>query len=202
MNDDGNVQVLQMPMPFYQCPSDPYTGLTRVEDFLTERHRSRVLHYFAVAGPFRHSEPFFEPGVMCNGHDCCPHLGAFWNDSNTRLRQIKDGLSKTSFVSEVWGRKAPNHDSGETSRGIGWHNQTYYDFQPNYRQECPNGRLKCAEMHRPNSFHPSGVQAAFGDGSVHFFSNDIELVILQAFATIDGDTSLLDRLRRRLAKGW
>lgn len=203
--DDGNVSVLQMEMPFYQCPSDPYRGLTRVEDFLTERHRSRIMHYYAVAGAFRHSDPFYDPGVMCNGHDCCQHLGTFYNDSNTRLRKIRDGLSKTSFVSEVWGRKARNHDSGEPSRGIGWHNQTYYDILPNVRIRCPNtdsDSLQCAEPHRPNSFHPAGVDAVFGDGSVHLIPNEIDMKIYQGYATINGDDNLDERLRELLSKGW
>ncbi|MEM7312654.1 MAG: DUF1559 domain-containing protein [Planctomycetota bacterium] len=199
---DGNVEVLQMEMPFYQCPSDPYTGLTQVEDFLTERHRSRLIHYFAVAGPMRHSDPFFEESRKCNGHDCCPHLGPFYNDSNTRLRQITDGLSKTAFISEVWGRYTRNHDSGDTSRGIGWHNQTYYVATPNVRIECPNGNDKCAHLWDPNSFHPSGIHAVFGDGSVHFNANDIDLNVFQARATIDGDDNLEERIRQKLLKGW
>lgn len=202
MNDDGNVAVLQMEMPWYQCPSDPYFGLTRVEDFLTERHRSRIMHYFAVAGPFRHSAPFFEPTVRCNSHDCCPHLGAFYNDSRTEIRQITDGLSNTALVSEVWGRHAPDHDSERTSRGIGWHNQTYYVAPPNQRIYCPDDEEECAHTWDPNSFHPGGVHVAFGDARAAFVVNDIELEVFQTFATIDADSNLENRLREKLASGW
>ena len=202
MHDAGNVAVLQMEMPWYQCPSDPYHGLTRVEDFLTEQHRSRIMHYFAVAGPFRHSDPFFEPQRKCNGHDCCPHLGAFYNDSNTRLKQITDGLSRTAFVSEVWARHAPDHDSEKTSRGIGWHNQTYYVDQPNVRVECPGGDEECARTWNPNSFHPGGIHVLFGDAGVRFAANDIDLSVFQSMATIDGDDNLIQRIRDKLAQGW
>ncbi len=202
MLDDGNVRVLQMPMPWYQCPSDPYPGLTRPESFHSEQHKSRIMHYFAVAGPFRHAEPLHEPERKCNTADCCPHLGPFYNDSNTRLQQITDGLSHTAFVSEVWARHAPFHDSEKTSRGIGWHNQTYYVDVPNARIHCPGGDEDCAHTWNPNSFHPGGIHALFGDGGVRFIANDIELTVFQTFATIDGDDHLIDRLRDKLAAGW
>ena len=203
MHDEGNVSVLQMEMPWYQCPSDEFNGLTHVEDFLTEQHRSRIMHYFAVAGPFRHSEPFFEPERKCNGHDCCPHLGAFYNDSNTPLRKITDGLSKTAFVSEVWARHAPFHDSGKTSRGIGWHNQTYYVEQPNTRRICVNSDDEaCVGTWNPNSFHPGGIHALFGDNSVRFLADDINYGVFQSYATIDGDDNLISRIREKLARGW
>jgi len=202
MNSPANVEVLQMEMAFYQCPSDPYDGLTRAESFHEERHRSRLMHYFAVAGAFHGGGPLNEPERKCNTSACCPHLGTFWNDSNTRLRQIRDGLSKTSFVSEVWGRFSPNHDTEHTSRGIGWHNQTYYEIAPNVRLDCGNGKLDCAHTWFPNSFHPGGFQAVYGDGSVHFIGDSIELPILQGIATIDGDVNLTEQLRERLQEGW
>ena len=199
--DPATRSVLQMEMPFYQCPSDPYHGLTRVEDFLTDEHRSRIMHYFAVAGPMRHSEPFFEEGRRCNGHDCCPHLGPFYNDSNTRFAQITDGLSHTALISEVWGRSTPDHSVG-TSRGIGWHNQTYIEVQPNRRRDCDLGPQRCAVMHHPNSFHPGGIHMGMGDASARFVADDVDLTVFQAFATIDGDDDLINRIREKLAKGW
>ncbi len=65
--DDGNVRVLQSPMPDYQCPSDPFKGLTNREDWHTDdRDRSRIMHYFAVAGARAHPELFGEPTARCN----------------------------------------------------------------------------------------------------------------------------------------
>jgi prepilin-type N-terminal cleavage/methylation domain-containing protein len=202
MTDDGNVSVLQMEMPWYQCPSDPYHGLTRVESFLTSKHPSRLMHYFAVAGPFRNNAPFNEPTARCNSSDCCPNLGPFYNDSSVRFRQITDGMSKTAMVSEVWGRHAPHHDSNRTSRGIGWHNQTYYVASPNVRIECPNGDLACAETWNPNSFHSGGIYVVYGDGGTRFIADQIEFDLFQALATINGDEGLLEQLREKLSRGW
>lgn len=202
MNDDENVAVLQMPMPWYQCPSDNYDGLTRAEPFHTERHPSRLMHYFAVAGPMRHADPFFDPARRCNSHDCCPHLGPFYNDSNIPLRKITDGMSKTALVSEVWGRFSPNHDSDHTSRGIGWHNQTYYVDTPNKRIDCGDGRIECAHTWNPNSFHVGGVYAVLGDASARFLANDIDIEAFQSLSTIAGDDNLLVQIHEKLLRGW
>lgn len=202
MMDDGNVEVLQMEMPFYQCPSDPYNGLTIAEPHQSEQHRSRLMNYFAVAGPLKGGEPFSDSDAPCNNSDCCIHLGPFYNDSNTRLKEFRDGLSKTSMVSEVWGRDTAEHIPDQTSRGIGWHNQTYYAELPNFRFECERSHQDCAYMWFPNSFHPGGINAVFGDGSVHFISNDVSPSIFSGFATLDGDDRLVERLRERFRRGW
>lgn len=169
----NNLIVAQMELPLYLCPSDPYHGLTVGEP----RWQSRIQHYFAVAGPDENNWTPFHDGP-CEHFHCCKHKGTFYNDSKVRAAQVRDGLSKTALVCEVWGRLSENHDAeNEDSRGMLFHNQVYFIDKPNSRREVP---------WRANSFHPGGVHMAIGDGSVHFASDDITLEVFQGFSTIDG----------------
>jgi prepilin-type N-terminal cleavage/methylation domain-containing protein len=203
-DDDGNVQIMQSEMPYYQCPSDPFKGLTNREVYHSDdRHKSRIMHYFAVAGPFQGGALFSEPTARCNYGDCCPHLGAFYNDSRIRPRHMVDGLSKTAMVAEVWGRQTENHEEGDVGRGMAYHNQVYFQVTPNTRTlGCPDGGSDCAGVWFANSFHPGGIGAVFADGAVHFIPDDIELGVFQGYATIRGDNNLEERLRQRLARGF
>ncbi len=174
-----NAEIMKMTFPMFLCPSDPYRGLVTADASGTGADQSRILHYYAVAGP---EEINFQdhPDAPCNGiHHCCKHDGVFYNDSKVRLAQITDGASNTALVCEVWGRTTENHDSpSEISRGMAWHNQVYFNFTPNSAQFSP---------WKANSFHPGGVHAVFGDGSVQFISEVIELDVFQAMASIAGE---------------
>ncbi len=169
----GNLEVAQKELSLFRCPTDPYYGLTVGEP----RWQSRIQHYFAVAGPNEVNwTPF--PDGPCDHFHCCRHEGPFYNDSRVRVGQIRDGLSKTAFVCEVWGRKTERHDSPEEdSRGMLFHNQVYFRFPPNANHDVP---------WRASSFHPGGVHMAMGDGSALFIADDIELEIFQSFSTING----------------
>lgn len=174
-----NIRVSQISFPMYLCPSDPYRGLT-VGYYQVQ---SRIQHYYAVAGPVETNwTP--HPDGPCDHFHCCVHDGAFYNDSRVRFAQIKDGLSHTALVCEVWGRTHADHsDPDVDSRGMGYHNQVYLIDQPNHRHEVP---------WRANSFHPGGVHFVLGDGSVHFAADAIDLDVFQGLATIAGREVLGD----------
>ena len=108
----------------------------------------------------------------------------FYNDSQTQIRDIRDGVSNTAMICEVWGRKYSNHVAsgsapygGESSRGMNLHTAVYFDYTPNSTQHNP---------WKANSFHTGGVNCVFADGSVHFISDTIDLRIFRALATIAG----------------
>ncbi len=180
----GNSAVMKMQIPMFLCPSDPYKGLTVLGWAGDGRDQSRILHYYAVAGPREgNTTPF--PDGACNYSHCCKHDGAFYNDSRVRLKQIRDGTTHTALVCEVWGRKTRNHISNprvpggttEQSRGMAFHTQVYFDFTPNSTRRDP---------WKPNSFHVGGVHVLLADGSVHFKQDTIDLDAWQALASING----------------
>ncbi len=172
-----NVEIMQMLIPIFLCPSDPYRGLTVGEP----RWQSRIQHYFAVAGPNENNwTP--HPDGPCEHFHCCVHDGVFYNDSRTRMAQITDGASHTALVCEVWGRTSVDHDEpDEDSRGMGFHNQVYLIDQPNSRHNVP---------WRANSFHPGGVHMSLADGSVLFVADSVVLEVFQTYATIAGAEAL------------
>ena len=78
------------------------------------------------------------------------------------------------------------------------HSLVYFDTPPNYfvvpTNNCPPHK---PNPWKPNSFHAGGVQVAFGDGSVHFVGDYIDLGVFKAISTISGgevvDASKLGR---------
>ena len=182
-----NVEVMQAEYPMYLCPSDPYRGLTTTWGGGDES-RGRILHYFAVHGSNEGSRLSHPDGTSCGtyGH-CNGHDGMFFNDSATRIGDILDGTSNTAMICEVWGRKYKNHKTppssdpdyrgGESSRGMHVHTAVYFDYTPNSYRWNP---------WHANSFHPGGVNCLFGDGSVHFIMDTIDLETFKAISTIAG----------------
>ena len=187
-----NQEVMKMKFPFLLCPSDPYHGLVTDWGPPDGANTARIMHYFAVMGSNEYSEMPHKDGVVVNWQDgagshCNANDGVFYNDSSTRLDDIKDGTTNTAMLCEVWGRSYADHKDPATpppgmpafegSRGMNLHTYVYFDWTPNSARYNP---------WKANSFHPGGVHVAFADGSIHFITNDIELDAFQALASIAG----------------
>jgi prepilin-type N-terminal cleavage/methylation domain-containing protein/prepilin-type processing-associated H-X9-DG protein len=72
----------------------------------------------------------------------------------------------------------PNNTGMPTNAGVPWPTATISQGD----QAGPNDE--------PFSFHPGGVNALFGDGSVHFIKNSINLVSFRSLLTINGGETL------------
>ncbi len=183
-SDPNNVLVMQMKIPDFFCPADPYTGLTTVWGL---GGRARINHYYAVSGSDENSTLPHPDGTTSYPH-CNAHNGMFFNDSRTAAKNIRDGLSHTAMVCETWGRTTISHIDGdssgttglEISRGMNLHNVVYFDWTPNSNHTNP---------WKANSFHSGGVHVAFADGSVRFIHNTVSLDVFRAMATIRGGES-------------
>ena len=169
----NNQTVMQMKIPGFQCPSDPYTELTTNWGSGGTKNRARIQHYFAVNGSIEASNMAHPDGTVSYSH-CNANDGMFFNDSRMPMSSITDGLSNTAALCEVWGRTAIG---ASDSRGMNLHSAVYFDWTPNSNRSNP---------WKPNSFHQGGVHVAFADGSVHFVRNNITKAIFQALATIQG----------------
>jgi prepilin-type N-terminal cleavage/methylation domain-containing protein len=192
----NNQTVMKRLFPVFLCPSDPYTGLTTPWGPQDQTNVARICHYFAVAGsnefsalPHPNGAVNYVGGVPyghCNAND-----GIFYNDSKTRIEDVRDGVSKTAMFFESWGRIWPNHvpparippgyPNIESSRGMNLHTVVYLDWTPNSNHTNP---------WKTNSFHPGGVHSAFADGSIHFVSDTISLPTLKALSTRNGKEPL------------
>jgi prepilin-type N-terminal cleavage/methylation domain-containing protein len=184
----NNVQVMQMPFAMFLCPSDPYRGLTTPWGAGGDTNRSNIIHYYAVHGDNENSLLPHPDKTSCGNYGHCnAHNGIFFNDSAVKIAEVRDGLSNTALLCEVWGRCWPEHSVGnpippgfpnyESSRGMNLHTAVYFDWPPNSYHMNP--------WHAA-SFHPGGVMAAYADGSLHFIPDTIDMTIFRGMATRAG----------------
>lgn len=176
----GNVTVMRMRIPPYQCPSNTFDGLSQPWNSVPE-DVTRVMHYFAVSG----SEEFPSltwSGLTISDLHCQPYNGMFFNDSSVGPQHISDGLTNTAMMCEVWGW-TPTSGSPPEARGLNLHATAYLDHAPNSDRSTP---------WYPNSFHTGGVHMGMADGSVRFISNNIHLPTLQALGSVQGSEIVSD----------
>jgi prepilin-type processing-associated H-X9-DG protein len=182
----NNQTIMKMQFSFFFCPSDPYRGLTTPWGPPDETNEARICEYYAVAGSTEPSTMKHPNGAITYGH-CNANDGIFFNDSTTRIEDIKDGTSNTAMFCESWGRSFPTHvapavilpgyPSQESSRGMNLHTAVYFDWTPNSTHINP---------WKPNSFHRGGLNIALADGSVRFVTDGVDLTTFKALSTIAG----------------
>jgi prepilin-type N-terminal cleavage/methylation domain-containing protein/prepilin-type processing-associated H-X9-DG protein len=140
--------------------------------------------------------------------------GAFVLEVGRQLREFTDGLSNTAVGSEVLaGQDVPKNAGGPhhyDSRGVWYvgfgggaiyqHRFTPNASNPDYfshyatclpgipeNMPCSTGAQDVGEEYvSARSKHPGGVNVLFGDGRVEFTSDDVDLVVWQASATVAG----------------
>jgi type II secretory pathway pseudopilin PulG len=182
----GNRTVMQAAIPAFLCPSDPYRGLTTAWGSGGANNRAHTMHYFAVAGSVENSRVAHADGTLTDYGHCNANDGMFFNDSFVTPAHVRDGLSNTAMLCEVWGRSYPDHATpspipagfaAESSRAMNLHAVVYFDWTPNSNRRNP---------WKANSFHVGGVQAAFGDGAVRFVGDTVSPAVFTAIATIAG----------------
>lgn len=106
--------------------------------------------------------------------------GVFFLNSHVRLKEVSDGMSNTIFLGEKW---VDNVDFGwlsgtrSTLRNAG---TSFLDGR--YRAGPPVWGGTLAEVGGFASAHLEGVQFAFGDGSVRFLHDSVDLKLLQQLA--------------------
>lgn len=178
-------------LPAFRCPSDPANNTFIVEEAASPGTVIATLatgNYIGVFG----SEELDDCETVPAG-SACKSTGLFYHNSNTRFRDITDGLSQTLFAGE---RK--------TDVNFGWHS-TWAGVVPGGlvpEGTVPTGgerTFACvlgATDHVPNdpaahfddfsSHHVGGAQFVFGDGRVRFISENIDLGVYRALSSIKG----------------
>jgi prepilin-type N-terminal cleavage/methylation domain-containing protein len=131
--------------------------------------------------------------------------GLFGNNHPIGIKDVTDGLSNTLAISELKYR-LPSADgpSFQDTRGTwsyGTMGGNIFSAQTGPNSAVPDGvwgcrnflplKMPCIQSGSPyaamyaaaRGYHPSGVQAALGDGSVRFFSDNIELAAWQGLGS-------------------
>jgi prepilin-type N-terminal cleavage/methylation domain-containing protein/prepilin-type processing-associated H-X9-DG protein len=100
-----------------------------------------------------------------------------WVYRHVKLKDVSDGTSNTFMLFEcsgrpdAWGKGGIlEHEKGSVS-GSGWANDlSWFDIH----DECGGGQMiNCHNNNEIYSFHNTGANFVFGDGSVHFIQESI-----------------------------
>jgi prepilin-type N-terminal cleavage/methylation domain-containing protein/prepilin-type processing-associated H-X9-DG protein len=188
ISDPANAQVRVTVLPILVCPTEDKTGTYTVVDGtgtpICDVARSS---YVAMNG------------VLGVSSDAFDNNGAFLRNRALRIADIRDGLSNTLFVGERSSDMSNPTWTGAVTNGV----------VPAQRYPSPADQLANAEAasalvlshgsrdHLPNnplvfdadataSFHVSGVNFLFGDGSVHSITNSISGAVYEALLTRAG----------------
>ncbi|QDV19315.1 putative major pilin subunit [Gimesia panareensis] len=134
--------------------------------------------------------------------------GVFGNNSAIAMRDIIDGTSNTLALSELKFRlQSSTGPSSQDTRGTwayGAMGADVFSAQTGPNSSSPDGiwgcrnypeeGMPCIQIGSPytemysaaRSYHTGGVQGAMADGSVRFFSENIDLTLWQALSTRGG----------------
>ncbi|MBC8871428.1 MAG: DUF1559 domain-containing protein [Planctomycetes bacterium] len=149
------------------------------------------------------------PGTPWVNGDWDTHLprlqGLFYYRGSARLSEITDGTSLTIAVFEDYHWRGPIENSSRFDTGvtvdaawmsplaaIGNLRNPMNNRNPLWRL-CTGHTTGDVRCHGWSSNHPGGALAAYADGTVEFFSEDIDHVVRYALATRNGHESFADR---------
>jgi prepilin-type processing-associated H-X9-DG protein len=106
----------------------------------------------------------------------------------TRMAQITDGASNTMMYSEKW-LNSDRYDSGDWHDDRGWTD----GYDPDVVRSTallPRADSPTDIGYSPFAFggaHPGGMNACFGDGSVHYIPYDVDPIVLNRWGNREDD---------------
>jgi prepilin-type N-terminal cleavage/methylation domain-containing protein/prepilin-type processing-associated H-X9-DG protein len=210
-----NEPILRTQFPAFQCPSDNARAKLFGGSAGTARWtRSNYVACFSPAGTMVEPGVRF-PDDICNNDPlknpgAAPALKAIRALFNVNvyrpMNEVSDGLSNTVALSETIA--GIDSKSATDVRGMWWYAwgcQYTHHRTPNTQipdtvwaavadhcvstPEAPcnaNGACESTIDYAARSNHPGGVNVAAADGSVNFCSNNVNLTVWQAAASING----------------
>ena len=195
-NGVRNIDVSTTPIPDLVCPSAPTIeerqGLQKILGF--DEFVGGAVSDYAVCVDID-SEVFCE---LLDANTVQPRsledLSGLLQDTPTSLRKVTDGLSKTFMLFEDAGRPI-EFSNGERlpdviPNGGGWADHQSY-FVWGFAPGCgATTVMNCSNRDEIYSFHAGGANFLYGDGSVHFHTEDIDLeTFTSLFTRAAGDVA-------------
>jgi prepilin-type N-terminal cleavage/methylation domain-containing protein len=183
--DPVNYSVAAQRIQVYRCPSYSGADYSREPLYVALSPNYAVRNYVAFGAT--------TVGNLWNqGPD-----GVFYARSSIRMTDIKDGTSSTLFLSETREQNASVWIDGGTSSLT---SRRYDDANPpsyaanemalNYTPYYNSGGQGIDCLWGASSQHSGGAQHLFGDGSVHFISQNINANVYDALTTRAGGEAI------------
>ncbi|WP_437227500.1 DUF1559 domain-containing protein [Planctomicrobium sp. SH661] len=208
-----NTALGSLSLPVYLCPSStvgPFVAPTGSGTPTNTSNKVMIIQYVGISGA--DADPAGRPGTCkssLRGTVC--DNGPLRPNQVTKLRDLTDGTSNVMVVAEQSGRVGTEVISsnyfggwaggGEYPTGAGstvatlpttgspnfYHNGlTVVRYRPNSNSPTVGFSSQSYETNTIlNSHHVGGIQSLFGDGSVHFISENIDMETLRRLASMD-----------------
>jgi prepilin-type N-terminal cleavage/methylation domain-containing protein/prepilin-type processing-associated H-X9-DG protein len=188
ISDPANAAVRSQVLPIFVCPSEIKTGTFSVVDADGNPIVDVARGSYAAMN-----------GVLGVTNDAWDNNGAFIRNRRLRIADITDGLSNTLFVGERATNMSSSTWTGAVTNGV-VPAQRYPDpvdqlanaegaaalvLAHGSREHLPNNPL-VFDADATSSYHDSGVNFLFGDGSVQSISNTINGTVFEALLTRAG----------------
>lgn len=171
-NDGANAPAVNQDIKEYLCPSGDTRRGVYATDYTTMNHIDA-----------RNYCGFIEGAGLAARKRSVEKLVPMLTDTLSKSASVRDGLSNTFMLFEMAGR--PNHYSHgvlqpndvlspDTFR---WASGSAYGTVGGNQLVCPlpTAIMNCDNSYSIYSFHPGGAVFAFGDGSVDFLRDDLDV---------------------------
>ena len=189
MTVSPNVEVAKAVGPTLICPS--YSGDVKSIDTAADDN-GLITNYASVMGSTTKSHGFTKleaPSTCGSFFDD----GLFYPESEVKIRDVSDGMSNTLAIGErldalrTWTRGAsygaplsdPSFFCVSSAKNVIWPINSTVCYSCTVRT-CPFNDVPFA------SEHPGGAQFLFGDASVHFLNDEIDMNTYLGMATRNG----------------
>lgn len=200
-----NFQVsAQNPLPIMQCPS----VASREEEVVTDYSVSTYISANQTIGyalmrltkQLNRSAPEDLWSSILNNYD--PSNDDYLYQP-VRIAHVTDGMSNSFMLFEVGGRPSVYSRSqlipkGFNDNGQFWANhENWFAVHGNFavqkgdeldsENDCGEQMINCSNLEEVYAFHPGGANFVYGDGSVHFVSEDLDLITFAALHSRAGE---------------
>jgi len=204
--EEPNLSLAAVPVPIFWCPSTPDRPVVvsavakRPRPALTFARPAQGTDYEAIMGvapsvdPLRYATHATNRSVM-------------FRNSRVSLLQIYDGSSQTIMVGEcaarplVYRGRVPRPDL-PNDQGVCWiDSEGGFSLDGSNQDGSLQGlgpvltprAINATNENEPYSFHPSGANFLFADGSVRFVRESVQLLVFAALCTRQaGETVTVD----------
>lgn len=191
--DPANRTAAAMVLPVYRCPSFAGLDYSAEPKYKAISESLAIRNYVAMGATSVGS--LWSPGADGRRHPD----GAIYYQSDTRLKDITDGLSHTVFVCETREQNAAVWIDGTAAAAVARpfdvDNVPSYakdvvslNFEPYYSWGDTNDSID--SLYGPSSMHAGQVGHVLGDGSARFIDDTIEPALYDALVTREGGEAL------------